>query len=228
MLATFLHPVWPTGSRPVGRQRGGHPCLHSPRSVSLPLRAIHAPHSESQTNRITIRYISEELNIPMEDVESLLVTLILDNRVQGYIDQMNQVLNLKDIVKQDARYNAINKWYPASCSFHNSGSTSALAIVCSSCCCATQPNQLELLKDCKLIREMCYEQYEGGFLLLRLHDSGSHQLNPRPGSPSVNRRRLPHNRRRVCVALAFLGSRVANEDLDLVRLSQVSVRRSGC
>eukprot|EP00668_Euglena_longa_P029388 GGOE01036736.1.p1 GENE.GGOE01036736.1~~GGOE01036736.1.p1 ORF type:complete len:473 (+),score=198.08 GGOE01036736.1:83-1420(+) len=60
--------------------------------------------------RITIQYISEELNIPMDDVESLLVQLILDNRVDGYIDQMNQVLNLKSVVKQDARYNAISKW----------------------------------------------------------------------------------------------------------------------
>ena len=60
--------------------------------------------------RITIQYISEELNIPINEVESLLVTLILDNRVEGYIDQMNQVLNLKGVIKQDARYTAIGKW----------------------------------------------------------------------------------------------------------------------
>jgi len=60
--------------------------------------------------RITIQYISEELNIPMDDVEGLLVQLILDNRVDGYIDQMAHVLILKPVVKQDARYNALGKW----------------------------------------------------------------------------------------------------------------------
>lgn len=38
----------------------------------------------------------QELNIPEKDVEHLLVSLILDNRVQGHIDQVNQLLELGD------------------------------------------------------------------------------------------------------------------------------------
>ncbi|GKF79013.1 COP9 signalosome complex subunit 2, partial [Tanacetum coccineum] len=33
-----------------------------------------------------------ELNVPEADVEQLLVSLILDNRVQGHIDQVNRLL----------------------------------------------------------------------------------------------------------------------------------------
>ena len=36
----------------------------------------------------------QELNIPEKDVEQLLVSLILDNRIQGHIDQVNQLLDL--------------------------------------------------------------------------------------------------------------------------------------
>lgn len=39
---------------------------------------------------------SQELNIPEGDVEQLLVSLILDNRVHGHIDQVNQLLELGD------------------------------------------------------------------------------------------------------------------------------------
>jgi COP9 signalosome complex subunit 2 len=46
--------------------------------------------------RIRIPFISKELNIPEKDVEHLLVSLILDNRVQGHIDQVNQLLELGD------------------------------------------------------------------------------------------------------------------------------------
>lgn len=38
----------------------------------------------------------QELNIPEKDVEQLLVSLILDNRVHGHIDQVNQLLELGD------------------------------------------------------------------------------------------------------------------------------------
>lgn len=38
----------------------------------------------------------QELNIPEVDVEQLLVSLILDNRVHGHIDQVNQLLELGD------------------------------------------------------------------------------------------------------------------------------------
>lgn len=37
---------------------------------------------------ITIPFISSRLNIPAADVEQLLVSLILDNRISGHIDQV--------------------------------------------------------------------------------------------------------------------------------------------
>lgn len=38
--------------------------------------------------RIRIPFISRELNIPEADVEQLLVSLILDARISGYVDQV--------------------------------------------------------------------------------------------------------------------------------------------
>ncbi len=38
--------------------------------------------------RIRIPFISKHLNIPEHDVEQLLVSLILDNRIRGHIDQV--------------------------------------------------------------------------------------------------------------------------------------------
>ena len=44
--------------------------------------------------RIEVTFISKELNITPAEVESLLVSLILDNKVNGRIDQVNQRLEL--------------------------------------------------------------------------------------------------------------------------------------
>jgi COP9 signalosome complex subunit 2 len=39
--------------------------------------------------RISIKYLAQELNgIPEKDVEDLLVSLILERRINGYIDQV--------------------------------------------------------------------------------------------------------------------------------------------
>ncbi|CAL9092849.1 unnamed protein product, partial [Musa acuminata var. zebrina] len=46
--------------------------------------------------RIRIPFISKELNVPEKDVEQLLVSLILDNHIQGHIDQVNRVLERSD------------------------------------------------------------------------------------------------------------------------------------
>ena len=37
--------------------------------------------------RIRIPFVSQQLNVPEADVEQLLVSLILDNRINGHIDQ---------------------------------------------------------------------------------------------------------------------------------------------
>ena len=39
--------------------------------------------------RIRIPFVSQQLNIPEADVEQLLVSLILDNRINGHIDQVS-------------------------------------------------------------------------------------------------------------------------------------------
>lgn len=38
--------------------------------------------------RIRIPFVSKQLNIPERDVEQLLVSLILDDKIQGHIDQV--------------------------------------------------------------------------------------------------------------------------------------------
>ncbi|CAL5034279.1 unnamed protein product [Urochloa decumbens] len=60
--------------------------------------------------RIRIPFISQELNVPEKDVEQLLVSLILDNRIQGHIDQVNKLLECGDRPKGMRKYNAIDKW----------------------------------------------------------------------------------------------------------------------
>ena len=41
--------------------------------------------------RVRIAFIAQQLNVPAPDVEQLLISLILDGRVKGRIDQVNQV-----------------------------------------------------------------------------------------------------------------------------------------
>ncbi|CAD5177661.1 unnamed protein product [Musa acuminata subsp. malaccensis] len=60
--------------------------------------------------RIRIPFISKELNVPEKDVEQLLVSLILDNCIQGHIDQVNRLLERSDRSKGLKKYTAIDKW----------------------------------------------------------------------------------------------------------------------
>ncbi|KAK6138255.1 hypothetical protein DH2020_020932 [Rehmannia glutinosa] len=60
--------------------------------------------------RIRIPFISKELNVPEKDVEELLVSLILDNRIDGHIDQVNRLLERGDRSKGMKKYTAIDKW----------------------------------------------------------------------------------------------------------------------
>ncbi|XP_035912868.1 COP9 signalosome complex subunit 2 [Anopheles stephensi] len=59
--------------------------------------------------KITIPFISSELNIEPAEVESLLVSCILDNTIQGRIDQVNQVLELNKEARCGERDIAIEK-----------------------------------------------------------------------------------------------------------------------
>ncbi|KAF9204282.1 COP9/signalosome complex subunit Csn2 [Haplosporangium sp. Z 27] len=60
--------------------------------------------------RIEIQFISRQLNIPAQDVEDLLVGLILDKKIAGHIDQVNQRLELQRQTTGTLRYNAMDKW----------------------------------------------------------------------------------------------------------------------
>ncbi|XP_067928080.1 COP9 signalosome complex subunit 2-like [Watersipora subatra] len=60
--------------------------------------------------RIHIPFISRELNIDAAEVEVLLVSCILDNTIEGRIDQLNQVLILDKRATDTCRYNALDKW----------------------------------------------------------------------------------------------------------------------
>lgn len=60
--------------------------------------------------QVRIPFLASKLNIPEKDVEQLLITLILDNRVQGYIDQVNQVLEVGDRSQGTKKYAALSKW----------------------------------------------------------------------------------------------------------------------
>jgi COP9 signalosome complex subunit 2 len=60
--------------------------------------------------RIQIQFISGELNIESGDVESLLVSCILDSTISGRIDQVSGVLELDASSEDTARYTALDKW----------------------------------------------------------------------------------------------------------------------
>jgi len=60
--------------------------------------------------RIQIKFISGELNIEAQDVESLLVSCILDSTISGRIDQVSGVLELSSGSEGSARYSALDKW----------------------------------------------------------------------------------------------------------------------
>lgn len=60
--------------------------------------------------RINIEFISKELNIDVDEVESLLVQCILDKTIPGRIDQVNHLLELDKKTAGVARFNALDKW----------------------------------------------------------------------------------------------------------------------
>mmetsp|Transcript_11291 Transcript_11291/g.33951 ORF Transcript_11291/g.33951 Transcript_11291/m.33951 type:complete len:442 (-) Transcript_11291:274-1599(-) len=60
--------------------------------------------------RIRIPFVSKQLNIPVEDVEQLLVSLILDNRIAGRLDQVNHLLELEERGRGSEKYTAIHSW----------------------------------------------------------------------------------------------------------------------
>lgn len=60
--------------------------------------------------RIEIQFLASSLNISVEEVEELLVTLVLDNKIQGKLDQVNGVVELLATTNDEKRYLALEKW----------------------------------------------------------------------------------------------------------------------
>jgi len=60
--------------------------------------------------RIQLKFIAQELNNEIIDVENLCVDLILDGRLDAQIDQMNNRLNLGSKGVDIGRYKATTKW----------------------------------------------------------------------------------------------------------------------
>jgi COP9 signalosome complex subunit 2 len=61
--------------------------------------------------RISLDFISRELGIPLADVERLLVSLILDSKVRGRVDQISGLLELEGAKSENAfKYRALRSW----------------------------------------------------------------------------------------------------------------------
>jgi len=60
--------------------------------------------------RISIGFIAAELNITTAEVEQLLVALILDGQIDGHIDQVGQLLLLRQSSADAKKYAAAEKW----------------------------------------------------------------------------------------------------------------------
>lgn len=73
--------------------------------------------------RINVSFLSGELNISPADVESLLVTCILDNTICGHIDQRKGVLELDATPEGTARYSALDGWNTQLLRLHSEIST---------------------------------------------------------------------------------------------------------
>jgi len=61
--------------------------------------------------RIKMPFLAKELNISLAEVESLLVDLILDSKIVGHIDQVQQLVTFEATASSAVRkYNALEKW----------------------------------------------------------------------------------------------------------------------
>jgi COP9 signalosome complex subunit 2 len=68
--------------------------------------------------RVAVPFIAKQLNITAAEVQELLVFLILDHKVNGNIDQVNQLLILRGEL-ESAKYRYIEKWSTQLHSIHN-------------------------------------------------------------------------------------------------------------
>lgn len=76
-------------------------------------------HAIKPYTRLHIPFLAKVLHVSDAEVESLLVSLILDSKVLGRIDQVNQLLVLS-VTSSQMKYRAINKWSSQLSSIHSS------------------------------------------------------------------------------------------------------------
>ncbi|KAI9492027.1 PCI domain-containing protein [Zychaea mexicana] len=60
--------------------------------------------------RIELAFMAKQLNIAVEEVEELLIALILDEKISGRIDQVNQRLELEQRSTDTVKYETMEKW----------------------------------------------------------------------------------------------------------------------
>ena len=60
--------------------------------------------------RVRLDFVAGQLNVPLDEVEQLLIGLILDGKVAGRIDQLRHVLELDVKEEQEEKYDALKKW----------------------------------------------------------------------------------------------------------------------
>ncbi|KAJ5075572.1 cop9 signalosome complex subunit 2 [Anaeramoeba ignava] len=70
--------------------------------------------------RIKTSFAAQELNISKDEVEELLVSLILDSKIRGKIDQIQGTLEVEADVQDFSKYQALQKWGEHLQSLHNS------------------------------------------------------------------------------------------------------------
>ncbi|KAG2224694.1 hypothetical protein INT45_009009 [Circinella minor] len=60
--------------------------------------------------RIELAFMAKQLSITSEEVEELLIALILDEKISGQIDQVNQRLELEQRSTDTVKYETMEKW----------------------------------------------------------------------------------------------------------------------
>eukprot|EP01105_Mastigella_eilhardi_P007480 TRINITY_DN18915_c0_g1_i1.p1 TRINITY_DN18915_c0_g1~~TRINITY_DN18915_c0_g1_i1.p1 ORF type:complete len:469 (+),score=165.03 TRINITY_DN18915_c0_g1_i1:71-1408(+) len=62
-------------------------------------------------SRLHLPFISKEVGVPDDECERLLVTLILDGKVRGHIDQINKIVIIDSLLSASySKYSAMAKW----------------------------------------------------------------------------------------------------------------------
>ena len=74
-------------------------------------------------HKVTLQFLGRELSLSDDEIESLLVDMILDNRINAQIDQTTNFVFLKNHCDDHSKEEALTKWadslYNATSNFSN-------------------------------------------------------------------------------------------------------------